>query len=61
MSGELVDFCTVTPAAFTSAGSCDAAWLWRIWARIWAVFGSVLPSKFTVRVIAPLFALTDDR
>lgn len=59
ISGEEVDFCTVTPNLFTSSGSCDVAWLLRIWARIWSVFASVATSKFTVSLSVPSLPFTD--
>jgi len=54
MSGAAVDFWVVTPKLRTSEGSWESAWVTRICERIWSVFGSVLTSKLTVRVIWPL-------
>src|ERR1022692_2265009 len=59
MSGEEVDFWTVTPWLTTAGGSCELAWPCRICARIWSVFGSVLTLKSTVRFIEPLLALRE--
>ena len=59
ISGDDVDFCTVTPALFTSSGSWDDAWLLRICERIWSVFASVATSKLTVSFMLPSLALTE--
>ena len=59
ISGEAVDFWTVTPWLITALGNWELAWPCRICARIWSVFGSVLTSKSTVSFIVPLFALSE--
>ena len=60
IKGEVVDFWTVTPWLRTALGNCEFAWPWRICARIWSVFGSVLTSKSTVSRMEPLFAFSEN-
>ena len=59
ISGADVDFCTVTPWAFTSDGSCEAACDCLICVRIRSVFGSVAMLKSTVVFICPLLAFNE--
>ena len=37
ISGDELDFCTVTPLLITDAGSCELAWATRICGKIWSV------------------------
>src|SRR5204863_7752876 len=56
---RVVDFCTVTPQLFTSAGSCDCACDTRSCARTWSIFASVPISKLMIILMSPVLALIE--
>ena len=59
ISGELSDFCTVSPACSTCVGNWLCAWSTRNCDRIWSVSELVFTSKSTVSWVTPFDALVD--